>query len=88
MDEVITIAMPRILIAVNIISSFNKILTGFSKKFLIRDPGLNTLALTGTYKNQELEEVLEEIALVLEIYFEETVDMIQVTSSDVQINED
>ena len=60
----------------------------YRKKFLIRDPGLNTLALTGTYKDQELEEVLEEIALVLEIDFEETDGKIQVTSSDVQINED
>ncbi len=60
----------------------------YRKEFLILDVGLDTLALTGTYNNQKIEEVLEEIALVLDIYFEETDGMIQVTAYDVQTDEE
>jgi ferric-dicitrate binding protein FerR (iron transport regulator) len=60
----------------------------YHKQFLIREQGLNTLTLTGTYANQKLEEILEEIALVLELDFEETDGVIRVTATDVQTNED
>jgi ferric-dicitrate binding protein FerR (iron transport regulator) len=59
----------------------------YHKEFIIRDPGVDTMALTGTYKNQDLEDVLEEISLVLDIAFQETDGRIVVTSVEVQINE-
>ena len=59
----------------------------FYKEFHIMDTGLDTLALTGTYKNQEIDDVLEEISLVLDIAFEETDGRIQVRAIDLQTNE-
>lgn len=50
----------------------------YHKEFHIMDAGLDTLALTGTYKDQEIDDVLEEISLVLEIRFKETGGKIQV----------
>ena len=52
------------------------------------DTGLDTLALTGTYKNQEFDDVLEEISLVLDIAFKETDGRIQVRAIDLQTNEE
>lgn len=60
----------------------------YRKEFHIVDVGLDTLALTGTYKNQKIEDVLEEISLVLDIAFEVTDGRIQVESLDVQNNEE
>jgi ferric-dicitrate binding protein FerR (iron transport regulator) len=54
----------------------------YRKQFIINDPGIDTLALTGTYQNQEMEDVLEEISLVLEIIFTEKDGMIHVTTMD------
>jgi ferric-dicitrate binding protein FerR (iron transport regulator) len=60
----------------------------YHREFMIRDPGIDTLALTGTYQNQEIAEVLEEMALVLGIAFKETDGMILVTTSDAQTHEE
>jgi transmembrane sensor len=60
----------------------------YHKEIIIRDPRVDALALTGTYKNQELEEVLEEIGLVLDIEIKETEGMILVTTFDAQSNEE
>jgi transmembrane sensor len=60
----------------------------YHKEFIIRDTGVDTLALTGTYKNQELNEVLEEIGLVLDLEIMETDGMIQVSTFDAQSNEE
>jgi len=60
----------------------------YHKEFQIMDAGLDTLALTGTYKNQKIDDVLEEISLVLDIAFEETGGRIQVRASDFQKNEE
>ncbi len=60
----------------------------FYKEFNIMDTGLDTLALTGTYKNQEFDDVLEEISLVLDIAFKETDGRIQVRAIDLQTNEE
>jgi ferric-dicitrate binding protein FerR (iron transport regulator) len=54
----------------------------YHRQFIIPDPGVDTLALTGTYQDQEMAEVLEEIALVLDIVFTETEGVIQVTTTD------
>ncbi len=54
----------------------------YLREFLIRDPGIDTLALTGTYQNQTLDEVLDEMSLVLEIAFRETAGTIWVTTTD------
>ncbi len=51
------------------------------------DTGLDTLALTSTYKDQNIDDVLEEISLVLDIEFEETDGRIQVRAFDIQTNE-
>jgi ferric-dicitrate binding protein FerR (iron transport regulator) len=60
----------------------------YQREFRIRDVRLDTLALTGTYKNQDIEDVLEEISLVLDIAFEETDGMIQVRAFDSETNEE
>jgi transmembrane sensor len=60
----------------------------YHKEFHIMDAGLDTLALTGTYKNQKIDDVLEEISLVLDIAFEETAGRIQVRAFDFQKNEE
>jgi transmembrane sensor len=59
----------------------------YHKQFIISDPGVDTLALTGTYQNQALEDVLEEISMVLDIAFTETQGMIRVISLDAESNE-
>lgn len=56
----------------------------YHKEFHIVDAGLDTLALTGTYKNQKINDVLEEISLVLDIEFEESNGRIQARAFDVQ----
>lgn len=60
----------------------------YHKEFHIMDTELATLALTGTYKNQKIDNVLQEISLVLDIAFEETNGRIQVWAFDVQTNEE
>jgi ferric-dicitrate binding protein FerR (iron transport regulator) len=60
----------------------------YHKEFHIMDRGLDTLALTGTYKNQKIDNVLEEISLVLDIAFEEADGRIQVRAFSVQTNEE
>ena len=60
----------------------------YHKEFQIMDAGLDTLALTGTYKDQKIDDVLEEISLVLEIQFEETGGKILVMSPDLQTHEE
>jgi hypothetical protein len=39
---------------------------------------MDTLTLTGTFRNQAFEDVLDEISLVLDIVFEESEERIQV----------
>jgi ferric-dicitrate binding protein FerR (iron transport regulator) len=60
----------------------------YQREFQIMDARLDTLALTSTYKNQEINDVLEEISLVLDITFKETDGKIQVRAVDVQTNEE
>lgn len=60
----------------------------YHRKFSVMDAELETLSLTGTYKNQTLDEVLEEISLVLDISFEENDGGIQVRAFDGQVNEE
>ena len=60
----------------------------FYKEFHIMDTKLDTLALTGTFKNQKIDDVLQEISRVLDIAFEETDGRIQVRAFDVQTNEE
>ena len=60
----------------------------YRREFHVVDAELETMALTGTYKNQNIDEVLEEISLVLDISFEETDGGIQVRAFDVQVNEE
>jgi ferric-dicitrate binding protein FerR (iron transport regulator) len=43
----------------------------YATEFSLIDAGLDTLALTGTYKQQSMEEVLDEISILLEIDFSE-----------------
>ena len=50
----------------------------YKKEFQITDTRLDSLSLTGTYKNQDIEEVLEEIGLVLDIAFETEAGFIHV----------
>jgi len=60
----------------------------YHREFHIMDAELDSLALTGTYKNQQIDDVLEEITLVLDIAFEETDGSIQVRAFDFQKNEE
>ncbi len=60
----------------------------YDKEFHIMNTELDTLSLTGTYNNQKIDDVLEEISLVLDIAFEETDGRIQVRAFDAQTNEE
>ena len=58
----------------------NQLARHYQQDFELLTPGLDTLTLTGTYKNQVFEDVLEEISLVLDIVFEESDKSIKVTT--------
>ena len=60
----------------------------FRREFDVVDAGLEAMAFTGTFKNQEMDEVLEEISLVMDIVFEENNGLILVRAFDVQVNDD
>ena len=66
---------------------FKQLGNHYHKEFHIVGTGLDTLALTSTYKDQNIDDVLEEISLVLDIEFEETDGRIQVRAFDIQTNE-
>ncbi len=66
----------------------NQLARHYHKDFDIMHQGIDTLTLTGTYKNQVFEDVLDEISLVLDIIFEESNGRIQVKSFGIQANEE
>ena len=66
----------------------NQLARHFKQDFEILDAGIDTLTLTGTYKNQAFEDVLDEISLVLDIIFEESDGRIQVKTFGAHTNEE